>query len=317
MNTTVVICSVHRPEILSETVESLVRRQSVPPREIIISVVNQDHVAEKTRAYSTVRVVIGSRQGTCAQRNVAAKLVRTPYTLFLDDDVELASNYIQSMERLLYEDEGVVAATGFLTVDGAQGDAGLDREIARSYVSNYIRKQDNHDHENGQNLFVRTQVFHHVLFDENLPLYGWLEDFDFATNILRYGRIVMNARTCWAHIGAPSGRTSGLRYGYSQIVNPLYLWRKNRKPGMHRVIFQHWLRYLASNGRRAFINLPTDRTDRTGRLTGNVIALGHILTGRVDPTYILHLSRQSDESSLPVAIRASPASRGFNEESVT
>ena len=114
MNTTVVICSVHRPEILSETVDSLVRRQSVPPREIIISVVNQDHVAEKTRAYSTVRVVTSGRQGTCVQRNVAAKLVRTPYTLFLDDDVELASNYIESMEHLLYEDEDVVAATGFL-----------------------------------------------------------------------------------------------------------------------------------------------------------------------------------------------------------
>jgi GT2 family glycosyltransferase len=317
LNTTVVICSVHRPEILSETVDSLVRRQSVPPREIIISVINQEHVAEKTRAYSAVRVVVGNRQGTCAQRNVAARLVRTPYTLFLDDDVELASNYIESMEGLLYEDDGVVAATGFLTVDGAQGDVGLDREIARSCVANYIRKQTNYDHENGQNLFVRTQVFHHVLFDESLPLYGWLEDFDFATNVLRYGRIVMNAGTCWAHIGAPSGRTSGVRYGYSQIVNPLYLWRKNRKPGMHRVIFEHWLRYLASNGRRALIRLPTDRTDRAGRLTGNLIALSHILTGRVDPTYILRLSRQSNESSLPIPVRGSAASRGFNEESVT
>jgi GT2 family glycosyltransferase len=317
LNTTVVICSVHRPEILSETVDSLIHRQSVPPREIIISVVNQDHVAEKTIGYPTVRVVASSRQGTCVQRNVAARLVRTPYTLFLDDDVELAPNYIESMESLLYEDDGVVAATGYLTVDGAQGDVGLDREIARSHVSSYTRKQDNYDHENGQNVFVRTQVFRHVLFDENLPLYGWLEDFDFAINLLRYGRIVMNAGTCWAHIGAPSGRTSGLRYGYSQMVNPLYLWRKNRKPGMHRVIFEHWLRYLASNGRRSLIRLPTDRTDRAGRLTGNLIALGHILTGRVDPTYILRLSREPDKSSLPIPIRASAASRGFNEESVT
>jgi GT2 family glycosyltransferase len=309
LNTTVVICSVHRPEILSETVDSLVRTQSLPPREIIISVVNQEHVTEKTRAYPTVRVVTGSRQGTCVQRNVAAKLVRTPYTLFLDDDVELASNYIESMEHLLYENEVAVAATGFLVVDGARGELGLDRGQARSYVLNYVRKQDNYDHENGQNLFVRTQVFHHVLFDENLPLYGWLEDLDFASNILRYGRIVMNAGTCWAHIGAPSGRTSGLRYGYSQIVNPFYLWKKNRKPGMHRVIFEHWLRYLASNGRRALINLRSDRTDSAGRLTGNIIALGHILTGRVDPTYILHLSRPSDGRSLPVAVRASPASR--------
>jgi glycosyltransferase involved in cell wall biosynthesis len=312
-----VICSLNRPEILSETIESLVHRQSLPPREIIVSIVNQEHVAEKSRAHSTVRIVTSSMQGTCVQRNVAAKLVRTPYTLFLDDDVELAPNFIESMERFLEEAKDVVAATGFLVVDGAHRDAGLDRQLARSYITNYVRKHDNCDHESGQNLFVRTQVFDNVLFDENLPLYGWLEDFDFATNILQYGRITMNTGTCWAHMGVTSGRTSGLRYGYSQVANPFYLWRKNGKPGLCRVIFEHWLRYLVNNCRRALINLPSDRNDRSGRLTGNMIALGHILAGRVDPSYILRLSRPSDGSSVPVAVRSSATPHGLNEESVT
>ena len=102
---------------------------------------------------------------------------------------------------------------------------------------NYVREHGNYDHGEGQNIFVRSQVFEKVLFDENLPLYGWLEDLDFATNILRYGRIIMNTETCWVHVGAPSGRTTGLRFGYSQVVNPPYLWRKNGKPGLSRVIF--------------------------------------------------------------------------------
>jgi GT2 family glycosyltransferase len=294
LKTTVVICSANRPDVLAETIDSVLRGQSVPPLEIIISVFNRTHVTEETRARQGVRVVLSGIQGTCAQRNAAARVVRTPYTLFLDDDVELAANFIESMERLLDESEDAVAATGFLVIDGARGDGGLDRSAARSYATNYVREHANYDHGEGQNIFVRSQVFEKVLFDENLPLYGWLEDLDFATNILRFGRIVMNTETCWAHLGAPNGRTTGLRFGYSQVVNPLYLWRKNGKPGLTRVIFGHWLRYLAYNYRRELTKHPTDRSDRSGRFTGNMIALRHVLVGKVDPTYILQVSRQPE-----------------------
>ena len=230
------------------------------------------------------------------QRNVAARMVETPYTLFLDDDVELATNFIESMERLLASTEDAIAATGVLVVDGARGDAGLDRPSARSYALNYVRKQANYNHGEGQNLFVRTRVFEKICFDESLPLYGWLEDLDFATNCLKFGRIIMNTETCFAHLATPSGRTSGLRYGYSQVVNPFYLWRKNGKPGLPSVFFGHWLLHIAYNFRRALIKTPSDRNDRSGRFRGNVIALGHLLMGKVDPAYILQLSRQPDSS---------------------
>jgi succinoglycan biosynthesis transport protein ExoP len=292
LNTTVVICSANRPDVLAETVDSVLRGQSLPPREIIVSIFNQKHVAERTAAHPAVRVVLNGRQGTCVQRNVAAKLVRTPYTLFLDDDVELAPNFIESMERLQGEAEDAIAATGVLVVDGARGDTGVDRKLARSYALNYIRKQDNYDHEKGQNLFVRTRVFANVLFDENLPLYGWLEDLDFATNCLRYGRIIMNTETCFAHLATPAGRTSGLRFGYSQVINPFYLWRKNGKPELTQVFFGHWLIHIAYNLRRALIKTPSARNDRTGRFRGNLIALSHLLTGKVDPSYILQLSKR-------------------------
>jgi GT2 family glycosyltransferase len=291
LKTTVVICSANRPDILSETVESLVRRQSLPPREIIVSVFSQEHVPEKIRTGSIVRVALSDRQGTSAQRNAAAKLIHTPYTLFLDDDVEIAPNFIENMERLLSDFDDVVAATGFVVADGATGDSGLDREWAKSAVVNYVREHENCDREEGYgcNLFVRTSVFDKVLFDENLSLYGWLEDFDFSANVLRYGRIVLNAGTCVAHLGTPVGRMSGLRFGYSQIVNPFYLWKKNGKPGLAHVIFAHWMTHVARNCRRTLIRVPSDRTDRPGRFRGNMIALRHLLTGRVDPSYILQL----------------------------
>jgi GT2 family glycosyltransferase len=293
LNTTVVICSANRPDVLAETVESLLNRQLLPPREVIISVFNEEHVHEETRTNPAVRIVVGNKQGTCVQRNVAARQVQTQYTLFLDDDVELAPDFIGSMERLMGDAEDAVAATGFLVIDGARTDSGLDREAARAYAMNYVRNLDNYDHREGQNVFVRTRLFKNVLFDENLPLYGWLEDLDFATNIRRYGRIVMNTETCWAHIGCPGGRTNGVRFGYSQVANPFYLWRKNGTPGLANVIFRHWLRYLVFNGKNALFKAPTKRNDRSGRFTGNLIALGHLMAGKLNPSYVVNLSQQS------------------------
>jgi GT2 family glycosyltransferase len=291
LNTTVVVCSANRPDVLSETIDSLVRGQSMPPREIIVSVFDEKHVPEKFRADASVRVVLSTRQALSVQRNAAVKLIRTPYTLFLDDDVEIAPDFIESMECLLDEVEDAVAATAFVVVDGAQGDTGLNREVARSAAANYVRTHDNYDCEVGYgcNLFVRTKIFDQVLFDEKLPLYGWLEDLDFSTNCLRYGRIILNAGTCVAHLATPSGRISGLKFGYSQIVNPFYLWRKNGKPGLTHVVFAHWLIHVARNCRRTFLRIPSDRNDRTGRFRGNLIALRHLLAGKVDPSHIVNL----------------------------
>src|SRR5271170_3661508 len=75
LNTTVVVCSANRPAVLSETIDSLVRGQSLPPREIIISVFDQEHVPEKIRANSAVRVVVSSRQALSVQRNAAVRFV--------------------------------------------------------------------------------------------------------------------------------------------------------------------------------------------------------------------------------------------------
>jgi glycosyltransferase involved in cell wall biosynthesis len=311
-----VICSANRPGVLSETVQSLVGRQSLAPCAIIVSVFNPGHVAETTRAESSVRVVLSGRQGLTAQRNAALRLVRTRYTLFLDDDVEVAPNFIESMERLLDEVEDVVIATGFVVIDGVQGDTGLDRKLARAAVVNYVQEHDNCDREEGYgcNLFVRTEIFDKVLFDENLPLYGWLEDLDFSTNSLRYGRIVLNAETCVAHLASPAGRISGLSFGYSQIVNPFYLWKKNGRPRPSNLIFAHWLIALGRNLRRILIKIPSDRSDRIGRFHGNIIAFCHLLARKVDPSYILQLQAAADPGN---PLLASPLQESVASVDVT
>jgi GT2 family glycosyltransferase len=311
LKTTVVVCSANRPDVLSETIESLMRGQSLQPREIIVSVFNLAHVPAKIRADSAIRVVVSSRQALSAQRNAAIKVVRTPYTLFLDDDVEIAPNFIESMESLLDEVEDVVIATGFVVLDGVRGDAGVDRTSARAAVLNYVREHEDCECQEGYgcNLFVRTRMFDQVLFDENLPLYGWLEDLDFSTNCLRYGRIIRNAGTCVAHLGSPTGRVSGLEFGYSQIVNPFYLWCKNGTPKLTNVVFAHWLVPVARNLRRTLMRAPGIRSDRTGRFKGNMIGFYRLLAGKVDPSYILQLQETAEWPRQVVGGNSAPASR--------
>jgi GT2 family glycosyltransferase len=141
----------------------------------------------------------------------------------------------------------------------------------------------------GCNLFVRTAIARAVGFDERLPLYGYLEDVDFSTRAGRLGAIQQNGRTAVVHLGASSGRVSGVRLGYSQVVNPIYLWRKNGYPGLGRVLVHFWLRLLVSNLARSVIRTSNSRVDRPGRLKGNLLAIGDLLRGRITPERIVSL----------------------------
>ena len=85
-------------------------------------------------------------------------------------------------------------------------------------------------------------------------------------------------------------------FGYSQIVNPFYLWRKNGKPGLTHVIFAHWLIHVARNFRRTLIKIPSDRNDRAGRLEGILCFLP--LAGGKSRT-VLHTSTLGGGKILP------------------
>ena len=140
----------------------------------------------------------------------------------------------------------------------------------------------------GCNMIVRMKPVRefNLQFDENLPLYGWQEDIDFSRLIAPYGRIVISHRLTGVHLAVKNGRTSGLKFGYSQIANPLYLYAK----GTMNLGFA--LRLMSKN---IMANLmrslrPEPWVDRKGRLKGNFIALADFFTKRIHPKKILDLS---------------------------
>jgi hypothetical protein len=122
-------------------------------------------------------------------------------------------------------------------------------------------------------------------FDERLPLYGWQEDVDFAMRVARGRAIGRTDGFHGVHQGIKRGRTSGRRFGYSQIVNPAYLYRKgsmSRKKMLNLAV-----RNFIANHVRAL--RPEPWVDRRGRIVGNWLALLDLARGRVEPERVLAL----------------------------
>jgi hypothetical protein len=92
------------------------------------------------------------------------------------------------------------------------------------------------------------------------------------------------------HLGVKSGRVSGVRFGYSQLANPVYLIRKGTVPASF---------LLELMGRNICANLvrslwPEPHIDRRGRLKGNLLAALHLIQGRIEPEYILKLQARQE-----------------------
>ncbi len=138
----------------------------------------------------------------------------------------------------------------------------------------------------GCNMAIRLGAADGLRFDEMLPLYGWLEDIDFTYRVgRRGGRMVKAEAMAGVHMGTKGGRTSGVRLGYSQIANPVYMLRKRSVP--QRLAWRLMRNNLFSNIGRSLWAEP--HVDRIGRLRGNLIALCDLVTGRIDPRRILEL----------------------------
>lgn len=234
-------------------------------------------------------VLIGTA-GLAAQRNRAiAELARDiDLVAFFDDDYVPSATCFDDIMAAFRECPDAIAMTGLLLADGAQG-PGLSAEEAEdllrderppnlSRAAAYCPTSTLY----GCNMVVRRSALLSETFDENLPLYGWLEDADLSRRLLRLGKLYRTDRFTGVHRGQKSARSSGRQFGYSQIANPIYLHRKGVISRSE--VLKHAARAVAVNAARSLASEPW--IDRPGRLRGNLHALIDTVTGAVDPLKI-------------------------------
>jgi Glycosyl transferase family 2 len=298
MNTAIIVSSLGRPKVLHETLLTL-GLQTVSPNTILLSLCDAASVLEETERLPLVRIVHGP-PGLTKQRNTALRYLPmdTKYVLFLDDDVELAPNYLESMGKLFDAHSDIVLASGAAcAADGPRLGRAVTREEAVAGVAQHCCKEKVVESEGayGCNMFVKRSLLEGERFDERLPLESWLEDYDFSVRCSRHGRVVWNHGTCVAHLGVQRGqRERGFSVGYAQIANSHYLWRKGVIASLGNLLGKFWLPALRVSLQGAVHGKPpwNERFDYKGRLRGNVRALFDAARFRLQPERILDFARQ-------------------------
>ncbi len=283
------IATTGRAAILGETLDLLLR-QSLPPSSVFLLYSQGSDIAGLPERFPTCRFH-QSAGGSCEKRNwVIDAAADTDLLFFMDDDFLLHRDYLSVMEAAFRGDPALVASTGLVLADGARG-PGLSVEQGMAWLAQAEGgprgKPEPAFNTYGCNMAFRAAAVreHGIRFDEHLPAYAWYEDIDFSRRLARFGTMQRLPGAMGVHLGAKVGRVSGLRLGYSQVANPIYLSRKGSYPWSHAV---------RSVGRNAVSNLlrsvaPEPYVDRRGRLRGNLLAFGDLLRGRLRPDRILDL----------------------------
>lgn len=280
-----------RREVLRDTLAQIDRQERRPDRILICPAAAGDVDWGHAASLTVPAERVDGPRGSSAQRNAILDAAGdADLIVFFDDDYLPAERFLAETERLFEDYPDIVAATGRILADGIHG-AGIGLPEALAVLANDRPPDEDGlssvEIAHGCNMAFRMAAIRGAgaRFDENLPLYGWHEDVDFSGQLLREGRIVHASALRGVHRGVKRGRTSGLRFGYSQVANPIYVVRKGtmRWPRAVRFVVGNVAANLIGSLR------PQGFIDRRGRLKGNLLALWDLLRGRLAPQRILTL----------------------------
>jgi GT2 family glycosyltransferase len=288
MRIAVVIASTGRPDSLNSALRHWVS-QSSPPARIVLSVVTARDLPDSAGKCALAETVFGPK-GLPAQRNSALRHLGNSCEIvaFFDDDYIPSKYCLDGIARFFEKYPDVVAANGRVLADGINT-PGISTVEAEQIVQDFdrdptapveITKQLRGLY--GCNMVYRQSALQDLWFDERLKLYGWQEDIDFASQVSRRGQVVKTLAFAGVHQGVKGGRTSGVRLGYSQVVNPLYLVRKGTMaaPYAGKIVAKN----LVANHLRAL--WPEPWVDRLGRVKGNWLGFLDVCRGRLTPERI-------------------------------
>jgi GT2 family glycosyltransferase len=294
VETAIIIATKDRPEILGETLRSI-RRQTRPAAHIYLSVSSPKDAPAGTSA-TGITVLVGPPGGS-AQRNTAIRKVplNARYIAFFDDDIELHPTYLENAVSFLEKNQDVVAISGVMLADG-----NISRAAARALLEHdgswmsdpSLQDKGRHHVLYACNAVIRRDSLRETLFDENLPLHSYGEDYELSLRLKRFGRVGRLSSAVGVHLKTQAARVSGRQYGYAMVANNWYFIQKGvchlGAPWSYvRFVLVIVLKRLCINLGNAFSG--RSQRDPWGQIQGNLLALVDIICGRSSPSRILDL----------------------------
>ncbi len=306
MKAYIIVATKGRAKETYELLNSL-QKQTHPIEQIIVvgsEILDTDGLDSHPLALSNAVTVHHSNPGLTTQRNAGLDLLRFKYTaglpqdswfvVFLDDDFRPAPDWVAECANGFQTYAKAVGIGGCVLADGITTKKGLTEAEASSYLNGYLTPNDHFwsgKHTRtvsdlyGCNMAYRGTFALNERFDENLPFYGWQEDVDYSMRASQIGELIYLPRARGVHLGVTGGRTSGLRFGYSQIANPTYLLKKNSIKLRKAILLM--TKNILSNVFRT-ITFNTSK-DYRGRLYGNYLAFCDFLRGQCHPLNVKKL----------------------------
>lgn len=286
----VCIATTGRPAILTETLRDVARQTRRPDAVFVCPAKDGDVEGAALAALDLGIEFVRGSVGLPRQRNALLRACRdADIVLFIDDDFLLAEDYVARTLALFAREPSCVVATGHVLADGATGPGYSVAEGRAILAAHPVRKETYRPHFAGYgcNMAINWARLRDsgCWFDEALPLYAWAEDVDFSRQAARHGIVLKSEALVGVHLAAKTGRVSGVRFGYSQIANQVYLARKGTLPVVG--CLRKALENIAANALGAVRN--AGMIDRRGRLVGNLYGIRDVLTGRSHPGRVLDL----------------------------
>ena len=297
----VVIATKGRSPEVGALLQRLRSQSLLPERVIVVGTCSEDLPPLDADAPFEVRTWIAARAGITVQRNEGITILTElglmlpqSIVVFFDDDFRPRSDWLMLCAEAFAARPDVGALTGLVLADGINRRCGLSEEEADRFLDGSWPAQGHwttgplRDIGSlyGCNMAFAGSVLQICRFDEELPLYGWQEDRDIAGQVRSRRRVIIEPTCRGVHLGSGNGRTSGLRFGYSQIANIVYLQRKGTVEAS--VTIRFLARALASNILHTVHS--AERRVYASRLHGNVLAIADLLRGTCLPRRIVELS---------------------------
>jgi glycosyltransferase involved in cell wall biosynthesis len=277
----VLLATKGRPQAAAQLLR-LLEEQSVAPTLVVVSATSAADIEAQLPTDLNVEYIFGS-SGLTAQRNRALERIRTraDVVIFFDDDFAPAGNWLEQCARLFMSESTIAGANGIVIRDGVKTPP-ISWDEARQVIATWHPQNpllSEIADLYGCNMAFRMSAIDDLRFDERLVLYGWLEDKEFSRRAANKGRLVKCNLLVGVHLGLRTGRVSGKQYGYSQIVNAWYLYKKGALS--RNEVGLQLLRALVVNAAKTL--RPENHIDRRGRLHGNLVGVFHLLSGACRP----------------------------------
>ncbi|MBU1863738.1 MAG: glycosyltransferase [Candidatus Omnitrophica bacterium] len=229
----VIIPTYYRHTYLADLLTMLLR-QTMMPFEVIVA----DQTPESDRPsnfYNTfkekmnLRVVDIEKPSLTYPRNKAAEMANGEILLFLDDDIVISSNFVESHMKVM-EEENVDVVNGAVTRRESLPDA-YPWDVKQFDPVRYFLAAPNH-HWQGMmlsvsscNCSIKKEMFLAVGgFDEKLPR---MVDFELGYRLFRYGaKIYFSNKPFARHLRAQGGSRKAPKQ-YDSLVSALYIHKKH------------------------------------------------------------------------------------------